>query len=157
MRLRQNGSARIWKARIKRAIRLPGIRPRFKWRTSGATNIIKSNPISWIKRDYVKNRYLSSRTEYKVGTTTNNNKAKPAWEIQCNTIITMPSLGKSILYLLGLPTTAQSPTQKSCVSPPINQADTILTIRVVSTRKIWRGRYRGIHTRDSSAHSKKFV
>ena len=29
-------------------------------------------------RDYVNNRYLSSRTEYKVGKTNNNNKAKPA-------------------------------------------------------------------------------
>ena len=95
------------------------------------------------KRDYVNNRYLSSDTEYKISKT-KNKKAIPAWEIQCNTIITMSSRGKSILYLFGLPTTAPSPTQKSYVSPPINQADTILTIRVVSTRKVSRCRSRGI-------------
>ncbi len=105
------------------------------------------------KRDYVNNRYLSSDTEYKVSKT-KNKKAKPAWEIQCKTIITMPSRGKSILYQLSLPTTAQSPTPKSLVSPPTNRAGTILMIRVVSTRKVSRSRYRGIHIRYSSAVSR---
>ena len=104
-----------------------------------------------------KNRLLASRTAYKVGTTTNNNRAKPAWEIQCDTIITMPSRGKSISYLFGLPTTAQSPTQKSYVSTQTNRADTILTIRVVSTRIVSSDRYRGIHIRYSSAHFEKLV